>query len=67
MGVEDVIREAFNDAKGYKADWDAYDAKVAKGEHPIPPRVDLKLQASGKCWKTSATCTSIATAPMKSS
>ena len=44
-GVEDVIREAFNDAKGYKADWDAYDAKVAKGEHPIPPRTDLKLQA----------------------
>src|SRR5580704_14501781 len=45
MGVEDVIREAFNDAKAYKADWDAYDAKVAKGEHPIAPRVDLKLQA----------------------
>jgi imidazolonepropionase-like amidohydrolase len=45
MGVEDVIREAFNDAKAYKADWDAYDAKVAKGEHPISPRVDLKLQA----------------------
>jgi len=45
MGVEDVIREAFNDAKGYKADWDAYDAEVAKGMHPIPPRVDLKLQA----------------------
>jgi len=40
-----VIREAFNDAKAYKADWDAYDAKVAKGEHPIPPRTDLKLQA----------------------
>ena len=45
MGVEDVIREAFNDAKAYKAEWDAYDAKVAKGEHPIPPRTDLKLQA----------------------
>jgi len=45
MGVEDVIREAFLDAKVYKADWDAYDAKVAKGEHPMPPRVDLKLQA----------------------
>jgi imidazolonepropionase-like amidohydrolase len=45
MGVEDVIREAFNDAKGYKADWDAYDALVAKGQHPIPPRKDLKLQA----------------------
>ena len=45
MGVEDVIREAFNDAKAYKVEWDAYDAQVAKGEHPIPPRVDLKLQA----------------------
>ena len=45
MGVEDVIREAFNDAKAYKADWDAYDAEVAKGQHPIPPRIDLKLQA----------------------
>jgi imidazolonepropionase-like amidohydrolase len=45
MGVEDVIREAFNDAKVYKADWDTYDAQVARGEHPIAPRVDLKLQA----------------------
>jgi imidazolonepropionase-like amidohydrolase len=44
MGVEDVIREAFNDAKAYKTTWDAYDAQVAKGEHPIPPRKDLKLE-----------------------
>lgn len=44
MGVEDVIREAFNEAKAYKAEWDAYDAAVAKGEHPIPPRKDLKLE-----------------------
>jgi imidazolonepropionase-like amidohydrolase len=44
MGVEDVIREAFNDAKAYKSDWDAYDAAVAKGEHPIPPRKDLRLE-----------------------
>jgi imidazolonepropionase-like amidohydrolase len=44
MGVEDVIREAFNDAKAYKATWDAYDAQVSKGEHPIPPRKDLKLE-----------------------
>ena len=29
MGVEDVIREAFNDAKAYKAEWDAYDARKA--------------------------------------
>ncbi len=42
MGVEDVIREAFTKAKAYKADWDDYDAKVAKGEHPLPPRKDLQ-------------------------
>jgi imidazolonepropionase-like amidohydrolase len=45
MGVEDVIREAFNDAVAYKATWDAYDAAVAKGQHPIPPRKDLKLES----------------------
>lgn len=45
MGVEDTIREAFNEAKVYKAEWDAYDARVARGEHPIPPRRDLKLEA----------------------
>ena len=44
MGVEDVIREAFTQAKAYKAEWDDYNAKVAKGEHPIPPRKDLKLE-----------------------
>src|SRR6202030_4609624 len=42
---EDVIREAFNEAKQYKATWDAYDAAVAKGQHPLPPRKDLKLEA----------------------
>src|SRR5579883_1634816 len=45
MGVEDTIREAFTEAKQYKADWDAYQAAVAKGEHPLPPRKDLKLEA----------------------
>jgi imidazolonepropionase-like amidohydrolase len=45
MGVEDVIREAFTEAKAYKADWDDYNAKVGRGEHPIPPRKDLKLEA----------------------
>jgi imidazolonepropionase-like amidohydrolase len=45
MGVEDTIREAFNEAKTYKADWDAYNARVARGEHPIPPRIDLKLES----------------------
>ncbi|HEV8146811.1 MAG TPA: amidohydrolase, partial [Bryobacteraceae bacterium] len=45
MGVEDTIRDAFNEAKLYKASWDEYQAKVAKGERPIPPRKDLKLEA----------------------
>jgi imidazolonepropionase-like amidohydrolase len=45
MGVEDTIREAFTEAKQYKADWDAYNAAVAKGEHPMVPRKDLKLEA----------------------
>jgi imidazolonepropionase-like amidohydrolase len=44
MGVEDVIREAFTEAKAYKASWDDYNARVAKGEHPLPPRKDLKLE-----------------------
>ena len=45
MGVEDTIREAFNEAKIYKAAWDEYNTKVARGDHPLPPRRDLKLEA----------------------
>jgi len=45
MGVEDTIREAFNEAKAYKAEWDTYDARTARGEHAIPPRKDLKLES----------------------
>ena len=44
MGVEDVIREAFLDAKEYQAKWKAYQAKAAKGENALPPRRDLKLE-----------------------
>lgn len=44
MGVEDVIREAFTDAKAYKASWDDYKARAAKGERLIAPRRDLKLE-----------------------
>ena len=44
MGVEDTIREAFNEAVAYKAEWDEYDAAVQSGQHPIPPRKDLKLE-----------------------
>jgi imidazolonepropionase-like amidohydrolase len=45
MGVEDTIREAFNEAVAYKAEWDKYDAAVKAGQSPIPPRKDLKLEA----------------------
>jgi imidazolonepropionase-like amidohydrolase len=44
MGVEDVIREAFTEAKAYKAEWDEYQTKLSRGEHPIPPRKDLKME-----------------------
>ncbi len=44
MGIEDTIRQAFDEAKAYKQEWDAYNARVAQGEHPLPPRKDLKLE-----------------------
>jgi imidazolonepropionase-like amidohydrolase len=44
MGVEDVIREAFNEAKAYQQSWKEYDQKAAHGEQAIPPRRDLKLE-----------------------
>lgn len=44
MGVEDVIRSAFNDAKIYQTQWKEYEAKRARGENAAPPRRDLKLE-----------------------
>ncbi len=44
MGVEDVIREAFTEARAYQASWKLYDARKAKGELVIPPARDLKLE-----------------------
>jgi imidazolonepropionase-like amidohydrolase len=44
MGVEDVIRQAFNQAVAYKSEWDKYDAAVKAGQHPVAPRKDLKLE-----------------------
>jgi imidazolonepropionase-like amidohydrolase len=43
MGVEEVIRQSFTEAKVYQAEWKAYREAVARGEHPIPPRKDLRL------------------------
>jgi len=44
MGVEEVIRESFTEAKNYQADWKAYNEKAARGEPAIPPRKDLRLE-----------------------
>ena len=44
MGVEDVIREAFTEAKQYQAEWRAYEEAKKKGGNPVPPRRDLKLE-----------------------
>lgn len=44
MGIEDTIRDAFNQAKAYQAEWSTYEAAAARGERPIPPRKDLKLE-----------------------
>lgn len=40
MGVEDVIRQAFTDAKRYQAEWATYRAKP----QGVPPRRDLTLE-----------------------
>lgn len=44
MGVEDVIREAFTEAKAYQQSWKDYNDKVARGEPAMAPRRDLKLE-----------------------
>lgn len=44
MGVEDVIREAFTQARAYQAEWKAYGVAKAKGTALVPPRRDLKLE-----------------------
>lgn len=45
MGVEEVIREAFTQGREYMQKWDAYEAAKARGENPLAPRRDLKLEA----------------------
>jgi imidazolonepropionase-like amidohydrolase len=44
MGVEDVVREAFNDARAYQRQRDEYQTRLAKGERVLPPRRDFKLE-----------------------
>jgi len=44
MGVEEVIRKSFTDARDYMAAWDEYEARRKKRENPIPPRRDLLME-----------------------
>jgi imidazolonepropionase-like amidohydrolase len=45
MGVEETIRDAFTQGREYIKKWDDYEAAKARGENPLPPRRDLKLEA----------------------
>jgi len=45
MGVEETIREAFTQGRDYMKEWDEYEAAKKRGENPLPPRRDLKLEA----------------------
>lgn len=44
MGVEEVIRKSFTDARDYLAAWDEYEAKKKRNEAAIPPRRDLLME-----------------------
>jgi imidazolonepropionase-like amidohydrolase len=44
MGVEEVIRKSFIDARDYMAAWDEYEAKKKRNEVAIPPRRDLLME-----------------------
>ena len=44
MGTEDVIREAFTEARAYQKELRDYQAKLERHEQAVPPRRDLKLE-----------------------
>lgn len=44
MGVEEVIRKSFIDARDYLARWEEYEARRSRGEAAIPPRRDLLME-----------------------
>ena len=43
MGTATLYQRAFSRAREYEAEWKAYEAAVAAGEDPMPPRRDLRL------------------------
>ena len=44
MGVMDVIRRAFVEARQYREDWSEYESAKAAGRKALAPRVDFELQ-----------------------
>jgi imidazolonepropionase-like amidohydrolase len=44
MGVEEVIRKSFTDARDYMAAWSEYEAKRKSNQPAIPPRRDLLME-----------------------
>jgi imidazolonepropionase-like amidohydrolase len=51
MGVEETIREAFTQGREYIQKWDEYEIAKKRGENPLPPRRDLKLEAMADILK----------------
>ncbi|MFM8393692.1 MAG: amidohydrolase family protein [Acidobacteriota bacterium] len=47
MGVEETIRQAFTEGREYLQRWEVYTAARQRGENPLPPRKDLRLEAIG--------------------
>jgi imidazolonepropionase-like amidohydrolase len=45
MGVEATIERAFDEARAYKAEWDAYNKTKSTSQAGPPPRRDLRLEA----------------------
>ncbi len=45
MGVELTLRTSFTRAQEYQAEWKTYEASRARGEDPMAPRRDLRLEA----------------------
>ena len=45
MGVEVIYYRAFERAREYQALWKAYEEAKARGEDPVPPRKDIRLDA----------------------
>ncbi len=45
LGVEQIIRDAFEAARDYKKSWNIYNKNTRLKKTSIPPRIDLELEA----------------------